>query len=111
MAKDDFYKLSEIGLVSYNIHGLTYNINNFRYSKLGNPYVQNLFNKYKIIGLIETHHESKDIGSIHVENFVFHSKCRAKSNKKSNKPSGGLNSIVCSKERTFPFSRQIYKEK
>ena len=36
------------------------------------------------------HHESKYIGSIHVENFICHSKCRAKSNKKGNKPSGGL---------------------
>ena len=90
MTKDDFYTLSEIGIVSYNIHGVFQNINNFRYCKLGNPYVSNIFQKYKIVGLLETHHESNDIGSLYVKNFTYHTKCRPKAKKRGNKPSGGL---------------------
>ena len=90
MTNNDYYKLSEIGIISYNIHGIFYNLNNFRYNKLGHPYVQHLFDKYMIIGLIESHHESKDISDIHVKSFICHSKCRPKNKKKGNKPSGGL---------------------
>ena len=90
MINDKFYKLSEIGITSFNIHGIFYNINNVKYNKLVHPYVQNLFEKYKIVGLIETHHEQGQIGDIHVQNFKCHSKCRPKSKKRGNKPSGGL---------------------
>ena len=71
MTKDDFYKLSEIGLVSYNIYGIFQNVNNFRYNKLGHPYVSNIFEKYKIVGLIETHHENKDTDSLYVKNVTY----------------------------------------
>ena len=69
MTNDNFYKLSEIGITSFNVHGIFYKLNSFRYNKLAHPYVQNLFGKYKIIGLIETHHEQSDIDSLHVQNF------------------------------------------
>ena len=90
MSTENRYKLSEIGICSYNIHGIYQNINNFRYNKLNYPFVQQLFDKYKIIGLIETHHEQDNIGDLNVNNFHCHSKCRRKSKKKGNKPSGGL---------------------
>ena len=90
MTTKKFYNLSEIGICSYNIHGTFQNINNFRYNKLTYPYVQTLFEKYKIVGLIETHHEQGEIGDLHLNNFICHSKCRPKSKKKGNKPSGGL---------------------
>ena len=86
---DQYYTLSEIGICSFNIHGICHRINNFKYSKLETPYVQKLFEKFKIVGLIETHHEQKEIGDIHVSGFKCHSKCRPKSQKKGNKPSGG----------------------
>ena len=87
---DKYYKLSELGICSYNIHGIWHNINNFKYNKLESPYVQNLFQKYNIIGLIETHHQQREIGDLHVNGFKCHTKCRPKSLKKGNKPSGGL---------------------
>jgi hypothetical protein len=90
MINDKFYKLSEIGITSFNVHGIFKNINNFRYNKLVHPYIQNLFEKYKIVGLIETHHEQGQISDLDVQNFKCHSKCRPKAKKKGNKPSGGL---------------------
>ena len=87
---DRHLKLTEIGICSFNIHGVWQNINNFRYNKLQNPFVQKLFENYKIIGLIETHHVQTEIGELHVNGFKCHSKCRPKSNKKGKKPSGGL---------------------
>ena len=90
MTNNKYYKLSEIKIKSFNVHGIFQNINNFRYNKLVHPYVQNLFEKFKIVGLIETHHEQSQISDLHVQNFKCHSKCRPKSKKKGNKPSGGL---------------------
>ena len=90
MTNNKYYKLSEIKITSFNVHGIYQNINNFRYNKLVHPYVQNLFEKFKIVGLIETHHEQSQISDLHVQNFKCHSKCRPKSKKKGNKPSGGL---------------------
>ena len=90
MTDNDFLKLSEIGICSFNVHGIFQNINNFRYNKLAYPYLQNLFEKYKIVGLLETHHEQKDIDLLYFDGFHCHSKCRPKSKKKGNKPSGGL---------------------
>ena len=91
MTNENFYKLSEIGITSFNIHGIFKNINNFRYCKLALPYVKGLFEKYKIVGLLETHHEQGHISDLHVQNFKCHSKCRPKiKTKKGNKPSGGL---------------------
>ena len=89
-ATDKYYPLSEIGICSYNIHGIWHRINNFKYSKLDTPYVQNLFREFKIIGLIETHHQQPEIGGLHVNGCKCHTKCRPKSLKKGNKPSGGL---------------------
>ena len=82
MTFDNFFKLSEIGITSFNIHGIFHNINNFRYNKLAHPYFQKLFDACKIVGLIETHHEQGQIGEIHMQNFKCHSKCRPNSKKK-----------------------------
>ena len=87
-------KISEIGICSYNIHGLFKNINSFRYSKLTTPYVQELFEKNKIVGLLETFHEQGDIDELYFDGFICHSKCRPKSKKKGNKPSGGLSVYI-----------------
>ena len=88
MLNNNFHKLSEIRIASFNIHGLFYKLNSFRYCKLAHPYVQNLFEKCKVVGLIETHHEQGDIDSLHVKGFKCHTKCRPKSKKRGNKPSG-----------------------
>ena len=90
MINEKFYKLSEISITSFNIHGLFQNINNFRYNMLVHPYVLKLFEKYKIVALLETHHEQSQISDLNVQNFKCHSKCRPKAKKKGNKPSGGL---------------------
>ena len=87
---DKYYQLSELGICSYNIHWVWQRINNFKYCKLDYKYVQDIFQKYRIIGLIETHHEQSEIGALHVDGFKCHTKCRPKSLKKGNKPSGGL---------------------
>ena len=81
----DYLKLSEIGICSYNIHGIFKNINSFKYNKLTSPYLQTLFEKYKIVGLLETHHEHNDIDDLYCDGFIYHSKCRPKAKKKGNK--------------------------
>ena len=82
MTNAKFQKISEIGITCFNIHGIFQKINNFRYNKLVHPYVQNLYEKYKIVCLIETHHEQGHISDLQVQNFKCHSKCRPKSKKK-----------------------------
>ena len=91
---DRQYKLSQLAICSYNINGIWRRINGFRYNKLANPFVQNIFEKYKIIGLIETMHEQSEIGDLHVNGFKCHTKCRPKNKKKGNKPSGGISVYI-----------------
>ena len=90
MTFDKYCTLSELGITSYNIHGVWQRINGFRYNKLNHPFVQNIFSRNKIIGLIETMHEQNEISQLHVSGFKCHTKCRPKSLKKGNKSSGGL---------------------
>ena len=83
--------LSEIRISAWNIDGIWRRWNSFRYSKLNDPYVQKQLIKFKIFGLLETHHTAAEEGNLHIQNFKCFSLCRPKSkNVKRHKASGGI---------------------
>ena len=52
------FSMSNLSIMSYNIHGLFSNVNGFRYSKLESPYFLDVIKDVLLFGLIETHHIS-----------------------------------------------------
>ena len=80
-----------MGITCWNIIGIWWRWNSFRYNKLNDPYVQAMLTKYKLFGIIESHHKATEEGSLHIDNYKCFSLCRPKNkNAKSVKVSGGL---------------------
>lgn len=48
-----------LNIVHWNIDGLIYNVDGSKFSKIEDPHIINLLNKYDIICLSETHIDSK----------------------------------------------------
>jgi hypothetical protein len=57
---------SEILIKSWNIYGIFKNINGFIYNKLHDPDFIEHVAKFKIFGLIESHHTADDIDKLQI---------------------------------------------
>ena len=57
----DKFKVTDLPIVSWNIHGLFTRQCGFRYSKLESPFFKDAINNAKIYALIETHHTASEI--------------------------------------------------
>ena len=73
--------MSNLQLMSYNIHGLFMNINGFRYNKLQLPCFWDIIGDVKIFSLIETHHLASEIDQIQIDGFKCFNVCRKKKSK------------------------------
>ena len=89
------FHISELPIGCWNINGIWKRINTFRYNKLNDPYVQKILFRYKIFGLIETHHVSTEEANLQFDGFKCFSICRPK----RKKASGGLSVYVHSSLR------------
>ena len=78
----------EISVQCWNIFGIFKNINGFIYNKLQCPDFQDHVFKYKIFGLVETHHTDDDIDKLHILDYKCFQACRKK--KKFGRKHGGL---------------------
>ena len=67
------YKLTDLPIVSWNIHGLFSNHGRFRYCKLELPYFMKSINNAKIFFLIETNQTLSVIDQIQLNGYkCFH---------------------------------------
>ena len=84
----DKFKVTDLPIVSWNIHGLFTRQCGFRYSKLESPFFQNAINNAKIYALLETHHTASEIDQLQIEGFKCYNVCRKK--KQFGRNSGGI---------------------
>ena len=84
----DKFKVTDLPIVSWNIHGLFSRLSGFRYNKLHSPYFQDAIYRAKIFALIETHHTAADIDQIQIDGFKCYNVCRKK--KHFGRNSGGI---------------------
>ena len=84
----DKFKVTDLPIVSWNIHGLFTRQSGFRYNKLDSPFFQDAINRAKIFALIETHHTASEIDQIQLDGFKCYNVCRKK--KHFGRNSGGI---------------------
>ena len=86
--------MSNLSILSWNLHAIFGNINGFRYSKLKSPHFWNVVKNIKLFSLIETHHVSTEIDQIQIDGFKCFNNCRKKK-PGPGRNSGGLAVYVC----------------
>ena len=84
----DKFNITDLPIVSWNIHGIFSRHSGFRYNKLHSPYFKDAIGDAKIFGLIETHHVASEIDQIQLEGFKCYNVCRKK--KRMGRNSGGI---------------------
>ena len=89
MVSQGKFKLSNLAITSYNVHGLFNRVEGFRYNKLESPYFWDMIGKAKIFGLIKTHHLASEVNQIQVEGFKCFNVCRKKKSNRG-RNSGGI---------------------
>ena len=89
------FKIGEMSIGAWNVHGIWSRINSFRYNKINDGNVLEVLLKYKIFCLIETHHIATESDLLHIPNYKCFDLCRKKDpTKKRFKASGGLAAYV-----------------
>ena len=78
MLTHEKFRLSNLSITSWNIHGLFSRIEGFRYSNLQSPYFWDMVGKAKIFGLIESHHLASEIDQIQIDGFTCFNVCTKK---------------------------------
>ena len=94
MLTHEKFRLSNLSITSWNIHGLFSRIEGFRYSKLQSPYFWDMVGKAKIFGLIESHHLASEIDQIQIDGFKCFNVCRKKKSNRG-RNSGGIAVYIC----------------
>ena len=93
--QDGKFKIGEISIGAWNVHGIWCKINSFRYNIINDSNVLDVLQKYKIFCLIETHHVASESDLLHIPNYKCFDLCRKKDpNKRRFKASGGLAAYV-----------------
>ena len=85
--RDNLY-ITDLSIVSWNIHGLFSQRSGFRYCKLKSPFFKDAIGHAKVFGLLETHHIASEIDQIQLEGYKCFNVCRKK--KKLGRNSGGI---------------------
>ena len=90
----DTFRMSDLHITCWNVHGIFTRIEGFRYNKLNSPCFWNMIGKATIFGLIENHHLATEIDQIQIDGFKCFNVCRKiKGNRGRN--SGGIAVYVC----------------
>ena len=84
----DRFNITDLQIVSWNIHGLFSQHSGFKYNKLESPFFKEAIGNAKIFGLLETFHVSTEIDQLQLEGFKCYNVCRKK--KKFGRNSGGI---------------------
>ena len=82
------YNLTDLPIVSWNIHGVFSRHAGFRYNKLHSPYFMESIKNAKIFALIETHHTATEIDQIQIVGYKCYNVCRKK--RRVGRNSGGI---------------------
>ena len=80
--------LTDLPIVSWNVHGVFTRQAGFRYNKLHSPHFKKSINNALIFGLVETHHTSTEIDQIQLSGYKCYNVCRKK--RKVGRNSGGI---------------------
>ena len=84
----DKFKVTDLPIVSWNLHGIFSRLSGFRYNKLRSPYFFEAINGAKIFSLIETHHTAEEIDQIQLDGYKCYNVCRKK--RRLGRNSGGI---------------------
>ena len=82
------YEKSELVINCWNIFGLFNNLLGSRYNKLDTPELAAHISRYKLFGLVETHHGAQDIAKLQIVGYKCFQVCRTKLNR--GRRSGGI---------------------
>ena len=89
------FKIGEVLVGAWNIHGIFSRINSFRYNKVNDSSVLNVLQKFKLFCLIETHYVATESDLLHIPGYKCFDLCRKKDpTKRRFKASGGLAAYV-----------------
>ena len=88
------FRMSDLKISSWNVHGIFSRIEGFRYNKLQSPYFWDVIGNARICGLIETHHLSTEIDQIQIDGYKCFNVCRKKKSNRG-RNSGGIAVYVC----------------
>ena len=88
------FRMSDLKISSWNVHGIFSRIEGFRYNKLQSPYFWDVIGNARIFGLIETHHLSTEIDQIQIDGYKCFNVCRKKKSNRG-RNSGGIAVYVC----------------
>ena len=122
----DKFNITDLPIVSWNVHGIFSRHSGFRYNKLHSPFFKDAIGDAKLFGLVETHHVASEIDQIQLEGFKCYNVCRKK--KRMGRNSGGIavyvhetllkgvqkipssgseNLLIKLKQSVFGFSRDV----
>jgi hypothetical protein len=65
----DKFNITDLPIVSWNVHGIFSRHSGFRYNKLHSPFFKDAIGDAKLFGLVETHHVASEIDQIQLEGF------------------------------------------
>ena len=88
----EYLHITDLPIVSWNIHGIFSRHAGFRYNKLHSADFTSALGNVKIFGLIETHHVASEIDQLQLEGFKCYNVCRKK--KRQGRNSGGIAEYV-----------------
>ena len=60
----EYLHITDLPIVSWNIHGIFSRHAGFRYNKLHSPHFKSALGNAKIFGLLETHHVASEIDQL-----------------------------------------------
>jgi exonuclease III len=84
----DKFNITDLPIVSWNVHGIFSRHSGFRYNKLHSPFFKDAIGDAKLFGLVETHHVASEIDQIQLDGFKCYNVCRKK--KRLGRNSGGI---------------------
>ena len=94
MVFNDNFRMSDLKIMSWNIHGLFNRIGGSRYCKTESPYFWEMIGDAKIFGLIESWHLSTEIDQIQIAGYKCFNACRKKKGNMG-RNSGGIAVYIC----------------
>ena len=88
------FRMSDLEITSWNIHGFFSRLGGFRYSKTRSPHFWDMIGSAKIFCLLETHHLASEIDQIQIAGYKCYNVCRKKKSNKG-RNSGGIAVYIC----------------
>ena len=89
MAEKGIFRMSDLEITSWNIHGIFNRVGGFRYCKTKSPFFWEKIGNAPIFSLIETHHLATEIDQIQIAGYKCYNVCRKKKGNRG-RNSGGI---------------------